>query len=154
MRRGLAAVVVVVALAPACAYSGLTFREDTRFAWRTPGDGERVELPVRLRWEMDDFSGSFVVFFDREPMRPGERLIDLVGENDGCRQRAGCPDTEWLLDHHIYPTDSTEVVVADLPDRSGPRSERDVHTATVVLLDASGRRQGESVFVREFAVQR
>lgn len=150
---------VVVALAasalPSCAVRGLDFFVDDRVSIVNPSDGEEVALPLELRWEARDFDGRFVVLFDdARPMRPGKDLTSLVGSDDPCHRDGTCADEAWLADRDIYVTDATSLTIERLADRSGARSDRDVHEVSIVLLDRSGRRVSEAMFRREFVIDR
>lgn len=146
--------VALAVLAAACSLDGLSFRRDDRFSWVDPGDGDDVTLPFTLEWEMEDFDGFFGVFFDQTPMRPNVDLLSLVPDGDPCRRQPVCPDLDWLTDHEVFVTAQTSLEVTELTDRSGRGSERDPHEVTIVLLDETGTRTSETVFVRTFIVDR
>jgi hypothetical protein len=155
VRRAGAVVAVAVALS-GCAVSGLAFREDERVDIVEPGDREATSLPVTIRWTADvdavDGGPYFAVFVDRAPIRPGQSLRALA--DDTCNRTAGCPDVAYLRDRFVYVTDELEVTVDVLPQRSGQRtSADDRHEATVVLVDAEGRRVGEAAYTVEFTVE-
>lgn len=152
--RAVLSLVVLLLLASSCAVDGLSFRRDDRFSWVAPDDGDVVTLPFVLDWEMEDFDGYFAVFFDQSPMAPKETLLDLVPSDDPCRDEPTCPDTEWLGDEDIFVTADTELLVEDVRDRSGRRSDRDPHEITIVLLDETGTRLAETVFIREIIIDR
>lgn len=150
---------LVVALAasalPSCAVSGIDFFVDDRVSILYPADGAEVDLPLELRWEARDFDGRFVVLVDdARPMRPGKTLTSLVRSNDPCHRDDTCADEAWLAERDIYVTEHTSLTIGRLRDRSGPRSDRDVHEVSIVLIDRSGRRVSEAVFRREFVIDR
>ena len=145
---------VAVALLGGCAASGLSFRQDDRISIVTPGDHDRVELPLTIEWRAEGYEGYVAVFVDGTPMRPGRGLLSLVPEDDACHERAVCPDAAWLADHEVFVTRSSSIVIDRLPDRRGNKRGTDRHQLTIVLLDDDGTRRGESAFVREFIVER
>jgi hypothetical protein len=141
-------------LAQGCSVSGLSFVRDDRLRLRSPGISETVELPFEVRWSARDFVGRFVVLFDRAPMRPNHDLRALVPSDDPCRAQRGCPSSEWLRERNIYVTSTTSILVEDLPEERSAGRTKDRHELTIILLDDDDRRLGESVFVREFIVDR
>lgn len=141
-------------IATSCAVDGLSFREDYRFSWVHPSSGEQVTVPFELDWEMDGYDGLFAVFVDGSPMRPRQTLLDIVPDEDPCRSQPACPDEAWLADEDIFVTEETSVVIDDVRDGSGERSDRDPKVITIVLLDDDGTRTNESAFVREITIDR
>lgn len=161
----LSAVLLAVLLCSGCVSEGLAFRIDDRLTIISPEDREEVTLPVKLRWEIEDFevvppgtevragAGFFAVFMDRTPMPPGEDLAWLVRGDESCQRAEGCPDEEYLERLGVYTTTDTELVIDRLqPDNDASGGER--HTATIVLLDGAGERIGESAFEVIFDVDR
>jgi hypothetical protein len=147
-------VVLAGLLAQGCAVSGLSFAQDRRVRIESPASNDTVELPFEVRWTARDFEGTFVVLFDQSPMRPNQELRSLVPADDPCRAEPDCPNPEWLAERDIYVTSETSVLIDDLPDERSSNRSSDRHQLTIVLLDGAGRRVGESVFVREFIVER
>lgn len=157
MKRTLGIIAGLVLLASGCAASGLAFRQDNRLSFTAPTDRSEVTLPVTVRWEVEDFdvgqgAGSFAVFVDRAPQPPGKTLPWLARNDDSCRRDAGCPDAAWFADRWVFPTTATELTIERLPARTDDR--REFHEVTVVLLDADGRRVGETGWSIEFQVER
>jgi hypothetical protein len=148
-----------------CVPQGLAFRVDERLTFTSPEDRSEVRLPVTIDWEIRDFEvtgpggevtkdeGYFAVFVDSSPMPPGKHLRWVARKDNSCRESEGCPDEEYLLARGIYVTTDTELVLEQLP-RVGDEDRRERHRATVVLLDASGTRIGESAFEIAFDVNR
>lgn len=137
----------------ACVPQGLAFRVDDRLTFRSPEDRSTVTLPVTLEWTIRDFDGeSFAVFVDRPPMPPGETLRWVARDDRSCREDDGCPDEAYLNERHVYPTTRTRLVLEQVP--RGDEGRRERHRAVVVLLDADGRRMGESAFEITFDVDR
>ena len=160
-----AALVLLAALTcTACLPEGQSFRLDNRVSIVAPVDRQEVSLPVTLRWTVEDFdvvrpggqvredAGYFAVFVDRAPMPPGEDLAWLARKDKSCRPSDGCPDEEYFSRLGVYTTSDTEFVIDQVQSRGGNR--RDRHTATIVLLDAGGRRIGESAFKVSFDVEK
>ena len=150
-----------------CAMSGLAFRVDDRLTIVRPAEREVVKLPVTVQWEIDDFevtgadggadqaSGYFGVFVDRAPQPPGQTVKWFAKDDDACRPADGCPDGEYLATRGVFTTRKTQFVVKTLPPPPTDQADRrEFHEVTVVLLDGSGRRIGESAFSIEFEVDR
>lgn len=164
--RATALLLCVVLATAGCRLQGLNFLEDTRVQIVAPGDREQVALPLTLEWDVTDFSiagpdeigapdadaGYFGIFFDRSPPPPGEPLSWLARDDGSCVAARGCPDAEWFEQRRIYTTTDTSFIIDQLPARSDDR--REFHEVTIVLLDPSGRRIGESAFAVEFEVVR
>jgi hypothetical protein len=113
---------------------GQAFRVDDRVSITAPRDRAVVDLPVTLTWRAQEIDEPrFAVFVDRAPVRPGQR-VDRVG------------------DEGVFTTSQTELVIRELDEGQGSGRER--HTATIVLLDSSGRRIGESAWDVVFEVKR
>lgn len=157
---GLVAVAVGVMLATGC--SDLQFREDTRLSFLAPRDRADVTLPLTLRWEMRGFTptgfdggtdrgrGVFGVFVDRAPIKAGQDLKAVAGDDTSCQRAPSCPDAGYLAARGVYVTPESSLMLDQLSRvrQSGP----DRHTATVVLLDGTGRRIGESAWQVDFTV--
>lgn len=165
---GLALLALCAALA-GCVPQGLAFRVDERLTFSSPEDRSTVRLPVTLDWEIRDFevvppgtgdardgAGYFAVFVDASPMPPGKPLRWIARKDTSCRAADGCPDEEYLRARGVYTTTETELVLDQLPLTTGSddRDRRERHRATIVLLDADGRRIGESAFEIAFDIDR
>lgn len=165
MRPRLAAVLVLLTLLPACGVSGLDFRRDDRLEIVAPKDRAAVRLPLVVRWTVEDFrvtgrdgsrsgdAGYFGVYVDRAPQPPGHTQEWLVRDDPACRPP--CPDEAFLAQRDVYSTTQTSFRIDRLPQPStnAPR-RRELHEITVVLLDGSGARIGESGVSVEFEVRR
>jgi hypothetical protein len=151
---------VLVALAmTGCSAEGLAFEVDDRIEFVAPKDRQRVRLPVELRWESEfppPSSGGpyFVVFLDREPMRPGHTISTVL--DDACRRDPSCPDVRYLEERGIYLRDTATVALETIPDRStGTRTgAKEGHEAILVLVDRDGRRIDEAAWTRRFTLER
>lgn len=146
--------ITTAALLPGCAFSGLSFVQDERVKIVEPTANATVSLPFEVQWSVEDFDGTFVVFFDRSPMRPDRPLLSLVPDGDPCRVAPDCPGPAWLASRGVYVTAEPALVVDALPDRRSTNRSKDRHELTIVLLDPQGQRVGEAAFVREFIVER
>jgi hypothetical protein len=156
-RLGAAVLALLALLAGGCSVSGLAFREDDRVDIVEPADREETTLPVTVRWRADLDGGGdggpyFAVFVDRAPIRPGQSLRALA--DDACNSTPGCPDMAYFRDRFVFVTDEQQVTIDALPQEGGQRtSADDRHEATVVLIDADGRRVGEAAYTVEFTVE-
>lgn len=153
-----------------CVPEGLAFRTDTRLTIVSPEDRTEVQLPVTIDWDIRDFeivepgedvdpadegeAGYFGVFVDTTPMPPGESLRWVARDDTSCREADGCPDAEYLAARGIYTTTETELVLEQLPRTGREGDPRERHRATIVLLDATGTRIGESAFEVAFDIDR
>jgi hypothetical protein len=138
--------------------SGLAFRADDRVDIVAPGDRDDVRVPVTIRWRSTiparrDGGPYWAVFVDREPIRPGQSLRAVADE--ACNRTPGCPDAAYLRDRSVYLTDRTSVRIDVLPEGGSDEREsaRDRHEATIVVVDASGHRVGESAWSVEFRAE-
>jgi hypothetical protein len=139
----------------ACGANDLDYVQDDRVTITAPSTNDTVTLPFEVSWTVDDFDGTFAVFFDRSPMPRGRDLRSLVPRDDGvCRADPACPDADWLAARGIYVTDETHLTISALPDRRQTTRQKDRHEAIIVLLDENGERVRESAFIREFMVDR
>lgn len=150
----------------ACVPQGLAFRVDERLTFTAPPDRSTVSLPVTLEWQIRDFdvvqpgapardgAGYFAVFVDGVPMPPREHLSWVARDDDSCRADDGCPDEEYLNTRGVYTMTDTRLVLEQLPRTTDRDDRKERHRAVVVLLDAAGRRIGESAFEIAFDVER
>lgn len=148
----------------ACVPDHLAFRADDRVTITAPDDHAEVTLPVTVRWRIEEFdvvepgtpvredAGFFAVFVDSSPMPAGKDLAWLVREDPACDRAKGCPNAKYLAERDVYITTATELRLTELAERTADGPER--HRATIVLLDGSGRRLGESAFRIDFEVRR
>ncbi len=150
----------------ACVPQGLAFRADQRLTFVLPEDRSTVSLPVTIDWDIRDFAvvdpgqpaaegeGYFAVFVDRAPVPPGESLSWIARDDDDCRAADGCPDEEYLNTRGVYATTETKLVFEQLPRTTDLEGRKERHRAVVVLLDAGGKRIGESAFEIAFDLDR
>ncbi len=148
---------VAVALLAASACSNFQYRNDHRVEITSPKNRGTVTLPVDVRWTYKDFDatgpsgsrdkkhGYFAVFVDRSPMPAGQDLR-WIGKGDrACVKTPGCPDVRYLTDHNVFTTTTPEVKLAALPAPS-VHTKKEHHEITVVLLDGTVHRIGESAW--------
>jgi hypothetical protein len=155
-RLPLVVLVALVALLPACGLHGLSFVQDDRVSIISPDDRAEVDLPLTVRWTVEDFdrkTGSFGVFVDRAPQPPGRTLAWLARDDEVCKATRGCPDAAYLAQHDAYRTRKTSFTVTEVQDLDRDNTQREFHEVTVVLLDDQGERIGESAFSVEFEVK-
>lgn len=154
----------------ACVPEGLAFRTDERLTIISPEDRSTVSLPVTIDWDIRDFdivepgegddadgereAGYFAVFVDSSPMPPGKPLRWIARKDTSCREADGCPDEEYLAARGIYTTTETELTLEQVPRTSDREDRKERHRAVIVLLDAEGKRIGESAFEVAFDVER
>ncbi len=166
-----APVIALCAALSGCVPQGLAFRVDERLTFTAPQDRATVRLPVVLDWEIRDFrvatpgtaprpdQGYFAVFVDHAPMPSGKQMRWIFRDDEDCRVVDGCPDEEYLRSRGIYTTTDTRIVLEQIPrpptrDDEEEDDEPERHRVTVVLLDAAGKRIGESAFQLEFDLER
>lgn|GEM_PF-4975751 len=128
----------------------------------SPTELETVKLPLTVRWSMSDFTvaapgsddappdaGYYAVFVDRFPIPPNASLKDVVSTSS-CDADPSCPSDELLAQqYNVYLTADESVTIPSVPV-SQFRTES--HTITIVLIDTSGRRLGESAWSTSFRV--
>lgn len=147
--------VAVLALAAALltSCSGLQFAQDASVKIVDPPSLATVATPVALRWTGRAPSGSsYAVFVDSLPVHPGQNLRSLAGKT--CANAPGCADRAYLERHFVFLTEQDHVELDALPILGTPKSDPDMHTVTIVLVDSSWRRVGESAWSVTFALGR
>ncbi|WP_033289447.1 hypothetical protein [Amycolatopsis jejuensis] len=160
-RRIVALGFAAVAASGCAAPENLRFTRDHRVQLTAPADQEEVTVPFTVRWTARDVPIApperptapgtlrFAVFVDRDPIAPGGPLRSL-GENDpGCRARPACPDDAYLSRLGVFVTSESSQLLAWVGKAVDGKN---THKVTVVLVDASGRRVGESYWSVSFRV--
>ncbi len=109
--------------------------------------------PGSTRTDVSD-AGYFAVFVNRAPIPPGKPLRWIARKDESCRPAEGCPDLEYLNSRGVYSTTETRIVLEHVPRIAEDEKETDWHTVTIVFLDPSGRRLGESAFEVSFHLSR
>jgi hypothetical protein len=149
--RTVAVLAAIVTAVPAC--SGLEFVQDRRLSFTSPASQKLTKLPVTLAWTMKDFStsgptgGEYAVFIDKAPMKIGKTLRSLLPGGT-------TPTAALLANINVYATHTTSVVLTLVPDIGSDHGTRQQHMATVVLLDAQGKRVNESAWSRSFDLKK
>lgn len=148
-----AAAAVMVALAVgSCSVKGLSFVQDDRVEILAPDSDADVAVPLTVTWSVRDFDGTFGVLVDRSPPPPGESLSWYVRNDDDCELIEDCPNPAYLAERGIYSTSDTTITIDRITSKGGQRD--DIHEVTIILLDADGRRIGESAWYVEFEYDR
>jgi hypothetical protein len=143
----------------------LSFRVDNRLHFTTPKARTKVHQPVRLAWTIHDFriaapaseppsrdAGYFAIFVDRTPIEPGQTMRAVAGNDPSCKHDPNCPDTTYLQQHEVYTTTELSMTLPQIPNVVGDREKVQHHTVTVVLMDTSGHRIGESAWQIDFRI--
>lgn len=166
-KRFLAAIISIAILCSGCAFgrlSSMQFRQDRRVRITSPKAHTTVPVPFVLRWTVKDFevtgptkaasrdAGYFAVFVDRAPVAPGRTLVDVARGDPHCTEARGCPDAKYLADHWVFTTERTSLTVDRLPEKNTTQ-RTEAHELTIVFLDGSGRRIGESAWRLQFNVR-
>jgi hypothetical protein len=163
--RAPAAALFALTLMSACTTEGLAFIRDERVRIVRPDYREVLELPATLDWEVTDDALAqrigddvqFGLLMDIDPQPQGESL-DYFGRDDPtCRRDPGCPDEQYLRQRGVHVTSETEITFNNLPIAPGVDLEggqSDIHFATLILLDSSGARLGESAWQITFEIDR
>ena len=165
-RPGLRCILVGIALVmAACIPEGLAFVQDERLKITSPEGHTEVKLPVTIEWEVEDFeitgpdgdsdpsAGYFGVFVDDSPVPPGKELAWIAHDDLKCLNTPGCPDKTYLADRNVFSTEETEFTIKHLPDQD-TATGHETHEVTVVLLDGTGQRIGESAWYVTFFYDR
>ena len=164
-RGGLRILLGLTLLMPACIPEGLAFVQDNRLEILSPEGHADVDLPVTVEWEIEDFeitgpdgtaeddAGYFGVFLDATPVPPGKSLEYVARDDRQCVRDPNCPDVVYLSDRNVYSTTETEITFKHLPDLE-TATGRETHEVTIVLLDGTGHRIGESAWYQTFFYQR
>jgi hypothetical protein len=172
MARGKALLLVVVLalLGTACgvAHPGeLAYRTDKRLTFSSPKPRTLVKTPIDVRWSIKDFTvtqpgseapsqkaGYFAVFVDRAPIKPRETMRVVANRDQVCLHRPGCPDETYLEDRRIYTTTDNGLTLGQIPPIPGDTERIQLHIITVVLMDTSGHRIGESAWQIDVRMRR
>ena len=167
LNRG-ALVLVAATLLSGCGIThlqDLRFRVDNRLHFTTPKDRSKLHQPVRLAWTIRDFrvaafgseppsrhAGYFAIFVDRTPIRPGQTMRAVANGDQPCLRNPKCPDASYLAQKQIYTTTDLSMTLPQIPNLSFVRDKIQHHTVTVVLMDTSGHRIGESAWQLDFRI--
>jgi hypothetical protein len=143
----------------------LSFRVDKRLHFTTPKARTKLHQPVQLAWTIHDFrvaplgseppsrdAGYFALFVDRTPIRPGQTVRAVVSGDPSCKRDPKCPDATYLEQHEVYTTTQLSMTLPQIPNVVGDKEKIQHHTVTVVLMDTSGHRIGESAWQLDFRI--
>ena len=156
---------VLAAVLSGCATDGLNFRTDDRVRITFPEDEAVVREPVEITWTVDDFEvtgpspssspdeGYFGVFLDRFPQPPGKPISWLVKDDVPCQKSPVCPNKEYYAARGIFTTTDTSFTLPILP-RPSESEAAEIHHINIALLDGTGRRIGESIWIVDFELER
>jgi hypothetical protein len=148
---------VSLALLAGCQLHGIDLVQDTRLRINVPVDRSTVTPPIEVRWTAHGIPPAerrFLVIVDGSPQPPGKGVDWFARNDDICRATPGCPDTRYLENQHIFLTRKTRLTIPALaPHPDEPPVRRNRHDVTVVLIDAQGRRVGETAGFVEFTVR-
>ena len=135
----------------------LNFRVDDRLTFISPEDRSTVPRTFTVKWTMRDFTvqpansappsrdaGYFAVFVDRSPIKPGQTMDALAKGDLSCERDPKCPDPDYLSELGAYTTTRTSVRIEQIANVTGDKERLQHHYVTVVLMDTSGHRIGES----------
>jgi hypothetical protein len=162
-RRLAAAVVAGVLVLSGCGIThihDLSFRVDKRLDFISPQSRAKVHQPVTVSWSMKDFrvagpksgeppsrdAGYFAVFVDRAPIKPDATMKSVAGGDPACQSDPSCPDKSYLRQHLVFTTTATSIKLPLIPDLANSKEKYQLHRITVVLMDTSGHRIGESAW--------
>jgi hypothetical protein len=151
--RAAVAIAIVALLTIACG-NGLLFVKDERLRIVAPENMAAVSTPVQLRWTTQarpPNAPNYAVFVDALPVHPGQNLRSLAGAK--CASVPTCVDVAWLNRHFVFLTAQPQLDLQALPILAAAKGERDIHKATIVLVDQGWRRLGESAWSVTFDVR-
>ena len=145
----------------------LNFRVDKRLHFVSPKDRSTVHQQVTIAWRMDDFkvaaqgsqpqsrdAGYFAVFVDRTPIKPGHTMDDVAKDDPFCQRSPTCPDSDYLSQRNIYTTTKTSLDIPFIPNISGSKEKLQLHAITIVLMNTSGHRIGESAWELDVRIRK
>jgi hypothetical protein len=95
------------------------------------------------------------VFLDRSPVAPGKSVAEVGAGDLSCTRTNSCASDAYLRAHGVIVTKDLDVVLDSLPVSEGlaKADQPAVHEATVVFLDDSLHRVGQSGALISFRVE-
>jgi hypothetical protein len=152
-------------------FSDLQFQIDHYVKFTAPEARSKTTLPLTLQWQVDGFrvappndeehyeppsknAGYFALFVDRAPIKPGQTLAAVAGDDTSCVPSAGCPDREYLRDRQVYVTTDLRYTLRQVFTIEDNNDDWQLHDVTIILLDTDGHRIGEHAYYREFKLKR
>lgn len=161
--------VLIGALVSGCGLThleDLSFRVDERLDFTHPEDRALVKQPFTVSWTIRDFriaapgseppsrdAGYFAVFVDRAPVKPGDTLDAVANGDTYCEQDPKCPDKQYLKEQQVFATTHTSLRLSQIINVPG-KDDIQLHAVTVVLMDTSGHRIGESAWELDLRMRR
>jgi hypothetical protein len=143
----------------------LSFRVDNRLHFTAPKARSKTHQPVLVAWTIRDFrvaapgseppsrdAGYFALFVDRTPIKPGQTMHAVASGDPSCKRDPKCPNAAYLAQHEIYTTTDLSMTLPQIPNVLGDKEKVQHHTVTVVLMDTSGHRIGESAWQLDFRI--
>jgi hypothetical protein len=149
------ALVPVLCLAiSSCSVQGLAFRIDDRLQIVNLADRSTIEIPFDLHFTFDgtlssDGVAAFGILIDWTPPPPGKSLASLLEDDPACQGQQGCPDGYLERNRIVITTDRT-YLMDNVPVGTDRQERRGFHELTIVLVDADGRRIGETAAFARF----
>lgn len=141
---GSAVALLLVALTGCDSVGDLRFVRDQRVEILSPRPLSEIAVPATFRWRSSLPAGQrYALILGFGMVDPGRPVTDLVPADGRCRVTGDCRSTEALADADVYLTTGTSVTVPKLP--ALPVNQTSIE-ARLVLVDADGRRQGESLW--------
>ena len=172
MRRWPSALLLLIPLAVGgCGNGGLQFRQDDRVDITAPTDRARVVAPLDVRWttkgrrvRCDRKCSAIISSTDGAPCGSSSGtdnspagLLTTIKSSSSYRIESCCSPAlrGRPADRFIYLTRKTSLTLDTLPAKSTSNrtSAKDTHDVTIVLVDADGRRRGESSWSVEFTTR-
>jgi hypothetical protein len=143
----------------------LSFRVDNRLHFTTPKARTKLHQPVHVAWTIHGFrvvpagreppsrdAGYFALFVDRTPIKPGQSMRAVGSGDRACERDPKCPDAAYLEQHEVYTTTELSMTLPQIPNVVGDKEKVQHHRVTVVLMDTSGHRIGESAWELDFRI--
>lgn len=145
----------------------LNFTVDQRLQFVAPPARSLVTSPLTVSWTITGFgveapgsavpsadAGYFAVFVDQSPIHPGQTMRVVAAKDETCLHQPGCPDAAYLAARRIYTTTATSITLPAIPALAGNSERIQYHSVTVVLMDTSGHRIGESAWELDVRIRR
>ena len=137
----------------------VTLKGDHRLKMVSPGDEDKVQIPVTVKWSVTDFPAAngnhFGLFVDRAPLGARKDLrwrICSEQEKQPIQpgeDRRPCKDDRKT----VFLTDKTEYTFNCFePKINSPKRTRYQHEVSVILLNGNDERVGEAATTVKFDV--
>jgi hypothetical protein len=141
LRAGLGAVLLGLLLLAAIPAGQRAFSADDSVEITSPAALAIVPQPLSVSWRGP--TQRYAVFVDVSSIPVGGSLRDLADRT--CKRQPACqPSPETLQTLGVYVTTGHQVTVTGLVKLHGvgAKQKHPIHTATLVIVDSSGRRVG------------